>query len=107
MLLYVLVQPGYRSNVLIACQHSPFNNCSFSSGTTYNCTGSITLANNTTINVTAPMTLNLTTGSFTAGNNLIINNGGNAFTIYAAQSIDINNNFTGSVNLQAVQTINM
>lgn len=86
---------------------SPFNNCSFSSGTTYNCTGSITLANNTTINVTAPMTLNLTTGSFTAGNNLIINNGGNAFTIYAAQSININNNFTGSVNLQAVQTINI
>lgn len=85
---------------------SPFNNCSLSSGTSYNCTGNITLGNNTTINLTSPMTLNLT-GSLSAGNNLRINNAGNTFTIYAANSIDIQNNFTGSVNLQAAQTIDI
>ncbi len=79
---------------------SPFNNCSFSSGTTYNCTGSLTFGNNDTINVTSPMTLNLATGSLSAGNNFTINNGGNNFTISAPLgSMTIGNGFIGSVNL--------
>lgn len=87
---------------------SPFNNCSFSSGTTYNCTGSISLANNTTINITSSMALNLISGSLNAGNSLTINSNGNNFIISAPMgSMTIGNNFTGSVNLTAGGTINI
>lgn len=85
---------------------SPFNNCSFSSGTTYNCTGDINISNNHTINVTSPITLNLISGDFKAGDNLAINNGGNNFTISAPNGdIDIGKNFNGTVNLQADKDI--
>lgn len=85
---------------------SPFNNCSFSSGTTYNCTGNITIGTNHTINVTTSMTLNLTSGDFKVGNNLTINSSGYLFTISAQNGdIDIGKGFTGSVNLQAGKDI--
>ncbi|MDD2932374.1 MAG: polymer-forming cytoskeletal protein [Methylotenera sp.] len=85
---------------------SPFNNCSFLSGTTYNCTGDINIGKNHTINVTSPMTLNLTSGDFIADDNLTINSGGNNFTITAPNGdIDIGKDFTGSVNLQAGKSI--
>ncbi|MDP3744555.1 MAG: LamG-like jellyroll fold domain-containing protein [Methylotenera sp.] len=83
-----------------------FSNCSLSSGTTYNCTGNINIGNNNTINVTSPMTLNLTSGNFNADDNLNINSSGNNFTISAPSGdIDIGKNFTGSVNLQAGKDI--
>lgn len=90
----------------IAIGTSPFNNCSLSSGTTYNCTGNINIGINHTINVTSPMTLNLTSGDFKADDNLTINNGGNNFTISAPNGdIDIGKNFNGTVNLQAGKDI--
>lgn len=91
---------------------SPFNICTLSAGTTYNCSGDITIiGNGNTINVTSPMTLNLSGGSFNhAGNNLTINSNGNAFTISTpAGSMTIGNVFTANtVNLQAgPNTINI
>lgn len=77
---------------------SPFNTCSFSSGSTYNCTSSLSFSNNDTINVTSPMTLNLTTGSLSIGSNFTINSRGNNFTVNTPNgSINIQPNFTGSV----------
>jgi len=86
---------------------APFNNCSFSTGITYNCTGNISLGNNSTINITTPITLNLTSGSLTAGNGLTINNNGYNFNIVVSGNITINNNFQGSVNLSAGGTIDI
>ncbi len=87
---------------------SPFGNCSFSSGTTYNCTGDITIGSNDIITVTSSMTLKLTNGSFTMGNNSSIYNNGNSFTIWApVGSIDLGNVATASVNLVAGGTINV
>ncbi|WP_036303061.1 DUF6701 domain-containing protein [Methylotenera sp. L2L1] len=86
---------------------SPFNNCSFSAGITYNCTGNISFGNNQTINITTPITLNLVSGSLTAGNNFIINNNGHNFNIVVSGNITINNNFEGSVNLSANGTIDI
>lgn len=86
---------------------SPFNNCSFSAGITYNCTGNISLGNNSTINITTPITLNLTSGSLTAGNGFTINNNGHNFNIVVSGNITISNNFQGSVNLSANGTINI
>lgn len=82
---------------------APFNTCTFSAGTTYNCTGSITITNNNTINVTSPMTLVMTTGSFTGNNNITITSNGNAFTIDAPLgSITFGNSLiANTVNLQA------
>ncbi|WP_019898361.1 DUF6701 domain-containing protein [Methylotenera mobilis] len=83
---------------------SPFNNCSLSSGTTYNCSGDISLGNNGTINVTSPVTLNLTSGSFNAGNGLTITSNGYEFNINVlddGEDVDIGTNFTGNVNFTA------
>lgn len=81
---------------------SPFNNCSLSSGTTYNCSGNIDLKKDSIINVTSSMTLNLTSGDFKADANLEINSNGNNFTISVPSGdIEIAKDFTGSVNLQA------
>lgn len=86
----------------------PFASCALSSGTTYNCTASLSFANNDVINVTSPLTLRLTTGSFTAGNNFTINSNGNSFTInVVTQSINIGNNFSGTVNFQSGQTVDI
>lgn len=89
---------------------APFNNCTLSSANTYNCTANagLTIPNNSIINLpsqpSAPLTLNLTKGSFNAGNNLVINANGNIFSINVLgnnQVATIGNNFTGSINLTA------
>ena len=82
---------------------APFNACSFSSGTTYNCTGDLNFGNDDTINITSPITLNLINGSLSAGKNFTINSSGGDFNINAPfGSININDNFTAStVNLTA------
>jgi MSHA biogenesis protein MshQ len=88
----------------------PFSSCSFSSGTTYNCTSAISLGNNGTVNLTASLILNIVGNSFSAGNNVTINSPDSGFILLIKSSEDMNigTNFTGVVNLQATgKTINI
>ena len=91
-------------------QIGSFSGCSFTSGTTYTCTGNFTLGNNDSINFTSAMTL-LVNGNFTVGNNSNLNNaGGHAVSIVANGSITLGNsnyaaiNFTAGGNFQAGNT---
>ena len=81
----------------------PFSGCSFSSGTTYNCTADIILADNVTIVLTSSIILNFPVRKFEAGNNVTVNNPSSGFTlsIIANDDIKVGSNFNGNVNFQA------
>lgn len=87
---------------------SPFSSCSFSSGTTYNCTNAISLGNNDIVNVTSTMTLNIRNNAFSTGTQVTINSiNGGILTVTATEDMNIGSNFTGVVNLSAPgKTIN-
>lgn len=76
---------------------SPFNNCTLQSGTTYTCTGSVTVGSNDTVNFTSAMTLSVA-NDFNVNNNATINGNGFTVTIIAGDDIDIGNSNTSSVN---------
>ena len=81
----------------------PFSSCSFSSGTTYNCTADIILADNVTIVLTSSIILNIPGRKFEAGDNVTINSPNSGFTIsiIAGDDIQLGDNFVGFISLQA------
>ena len=78
----------------------PFANCSLQSGTTYSCSGDVSIGNSDTVNFTGPMTL-LVGDDFTLGNNSVLANNGHAVTIQAADDIVLGNSFVGSIDFIA------
>jgi MSHA biogenesis protein MshQ len=78
----------------------PFANCSLSSGTTYVCTGDVSIGNSDTVNFTGPMTLQVG-DDFTLGNNSVLDNNGYAVTIQAADDIVLGNSLVGSIDFIA------
>jgi MSHA biogenesis protein MshQ len=78
----------------------PFANCSLSSGTTYVCTGDVSIGNSDTVNFTGPMTLQAG-DDFTLGNNSVLDNNGYAVTIQAADDIVLGNSLVGSIDFIA------
>jgi MSHA biogenesis protein MshQ len=77
---------------------SPFASCSLASGTTYNCTSSITLGNNTVVTATTPLTLNIT-GNLSVSDNSSLGSASFPISVVASGTITITNNgaVTGNV----------
>lgn len=87
---------------------APFASCSLASGSTYNCTAAnITLSANDSVTLSAPVTLNLTTGNFVAGNNVTVNSSGYDFKIVAAKNVTLGSSFNGAVSLQATLAVSV
>jgi hypothetical protein len=81
-----------------------FSSCILSSGTTYNCSADITLANNDTVTVTSSMVLNVT-GSFSTGTNVTV---GPSISIVVSGNISLGVNNSISGNLTALNgTVNV
>ena len=80
----------------------PFSACSFQSGTTYQCSGSIDFGNDNSVilNITSNMTLSLG-GSFTAKNNVDTNCSPGKLSIIVGGSVDFGTNLSACVNITA------
>jgi hypothetical protein len=85
-----------------------FSGCSFFTGTTYQCVGSIDFNNDNSVvlNVASNMTLQMG-GSFTAKNNLQINKATGVLNLVVGGSVDIGNNMTSTFNITAGGTVNL
>ena len=86
----------------------PFIACSFFSGTTYQCGGTVDFGNDNgvVLNITSNMTLQIG-GSFVVGNNLTVNASPGVLTLLVGGSVDIQNNLTGTLNINAGGTVNL
>jgi uncharacterized repeat protein (TIGR01451 family) len=78
----------------------PFAACTPVTSTYYRCSGNVSLGNNDTLTITAPLLIEVT-GSFAVGNGLTIAGGSNGFQIYALGNISVGNNLSGATNLRA------
>ncbi len=79
---------------------APFTGCASVTPTYYRCSGNVALGNGDTLTVSSALVLEVA-GSFSAGNNLTIVDGGNGFQVNALGNISIGNNFSGAANLRA------
>jgi MSHA biogenesis protein MshQ len=93
LLLYCGLAGAADYTLPAALGTAPFANCTFSSGSTYNCAGNIALSNNVLINISSPLTLNIS-GNFSANNQLDIFSNGNAFTMNIGGNFSANNQAT-------------
>lgn len=78
----------------------PFSACVSGGGSTYNCSGNVSIGSNDTVNFSASMTLNVT-GNFTVANNSNLNGGAYTVNIVAGGSITLGNSNVSAVNFTA------
>jgi MSHA biogenesis protein MshQ len=85
----------------------PFSSCSLFSAPTYRCSALVSIGNNDTVNLTASVTLDITSNGFFAGNNVTINSNGFSFQVIAREDVNIGNSFDGQISISAPgKTIN-
>jgi len=78
----------------------PFSACVSGGGSTYNCSGNVSIGSNDTVNFSASMTLNVA-GNFTVANNSNLNGGAYTVNIVAGGSITLGNSNVSAVNFTA------
>jgi MSHA biogenesis protein MshQ len=98
-----LLAPAATYNLPAGIGAGPFAACALASGTTYNCTGSVTILNNDVVNVTSTVTLNVA-ATLNVGNNATFGTNGQTLNVIASASINIGDNSVSFANFTLLGT---